>query len=257
MGISLDSRGSAMRVLLIEDDLNTLKSVELLLCAEGFAVDAADLGEDGLKMGRLYGDYDIVLLDLVLPDIDGYEVLARLRAAGVKTPVLILSALADAGEKIKGLGMGADDYVTKPFNRGELIARIHAVVRRSQDRARSVIRTGALAVDLDSRTIEVDGRPVHMTTKEFGILELLSLRKGMTLGKGKFLDHLYGGRDEPDPKIIDVFVCKMRRKLAAASDGESYIETVRGAGYLLRDRTDHPVKGRTANSARATARTAD
>ncbi len=245
-----------MRVLLIEDDLNTLKSVELILLAEGFAVDAAHLGEDGLKMGRLYGDYDIVLLDLLLPDMDGYEVLARLRTAGVKTPVLILSALADAEEKIKGLGIGADDYVTKPFDKGELIARIHAVVRRSQDRARSVIRTGRLAVDLDSRTIEIDGRPVHMTTKEFGILELLSLCKGVTLGKGKFLDHLYGGRDEPDHKIIDVFVCKMRRKLAAASDGESYIETVRGAGYLLRDRADRAVKGQTAVSARGTASTA-
>ena len=243
-----------MRVLLIEDDLKTLKSVELLLCAEGFAVDAADLGEDGLKMGRLYDDYDIVLLDLLLPDMDGYEVLARLRAAGVKTPVLILSALADAEEKIKGLGIGADDYLTKPFDKGELIARIYAVVRRSQDRARSVIHTGALAVDLDSRTVEVDGRPVHMTTKEFGILELLSLRKGVTLGKGKFLDHLYGGRDEPGHKIIDVFVCKMRRKLAAASDGESYIETVRGSGYLLRDRADPTLKGRTA--ARATSSTA-
>jgi len=243
-----------MRVLLIEDDLKTLKSVELLLCAEGFAVDAADLGEDGLKMGRLYDDYDIVLLDLLLPDMDGYEVLARLRAAGVKTPVLILSALADAEEKIKGLGIGADDYLTKPFDKGELIARIYAVVRRSQDRARSVIHTGALAVDLDSRTVEVDGRPVHMTTKEFGILELLSLRKGVTLGKGKFLDHLYGGRDEPGHKIIDVFVCKMRRKLAAASDGESYIETVRGSGYLLRDRADPTLKGRTV--ARATASTA-
>ena len=245
-----------MRVLLIEDDLNTLKSVELILRAEGFAVDIAQLGEEGLKMGRLYGDHDIVLLDLLLPDMDGYEVLARLRTAGVKTPVLILSALSDAEEKIKGLGIGADDYLTKPFDKGELIARIHAVVRRSQDRTRSVIRTRGLAVDLDSRTIEVDGRAVHMTTKEFSILELLSLRKGVTLSKGKFLDHLYGGQDEPEHKIIDVFVCRMRRKLASASDGESYIETVRGSGYLLRDRADHTVKGRTANSARATARTA-
>ena len=245
-----------MRVLLIEDDLSILKSIELLLHSEGLAVDVAHLGEEGLKMGRLYDDYDIVLLDLLLPDIDGYEVLERLRGAGVKTPVLILSALSAPEEKIRGLGIGADDYMTKPFDKGELLARINAVVRRSQDRTRSVIRTGKLAVDLDSRTIEVDGRPVHLTTKEFGILELLSLRKGMTLSKGKFLDHLYGGRDEPDHKIIDVFVCKMRHKLAAVSDGDSYIETVRGAGYLLRDRADRTVKGPTAVSARATARTA-
>ena len=224
-----------MRVLLIEDDLNTLKSVELILRAEGFAVDIAQLGEEGLKMGRLYGDHDIVLLDLLLPDMDGYEVLAQLRAAGVKTPVLILSALSDAEEKIKGLGIGADDYLTKPFDKGELIARIHAVVRRSQDRTRSVIRTRGLAVDLDSRTIEVDGRPVHMTTKEFGILELLSLRKGTTLTKEMFLNHLYGGMDEPELKIIDVFVCKLRKKLSSATGGDNYIETVWGRGYVLRD----------------------
>ena len=242
-----------MRVLLIEDDFSTLKSIELLLRSEDFAVDIAHLGEEGLKMGRLYDDYDIVLLDLLLPDIDGYEVLERLRTAGVKTPVLILSALAAPEEKIRGLGLGADDYLTKPFDKRELLARIHAVVRRSKDRFRSVIRTGKLAVDLDARTIEVDGQPVHVTTKEFGILELLSLRKGVTLSKGKFLNHLYAGRDEPDHKIIDVFVCKMRRKLSAAGDGESYIETVRGSGYLLRDPEDRAAKGQAAVAAGAPA----
>ncbi len=120
-----------MRVLLVEDDTSTAKSVELVMKSEGFVVDTTDLGEDGLEAGKLY-DYDIIILDLMLPDIDGYEVLRRLRAARVNTPVLILSGLLEPGQKIKGLGFGADDYLTKPFDKGELVARVHAVVRRSK-----------------------------------------------------------------------------------------------------------------------------
>ena len=223
-----------MRVLLVEDDTSTAKSIELILKAEGFVVDATDLGEDGLEIGKLY-DYDIIILDLMLPDIDGYEVLRRLRAARVTTPVLILSGLSEPDQKIKGLGFGADDYLTKPFDKRELVARIHAVVRRSKGHAESVIRTGKLAVNLDASTVEVDGHPLHLTGKEYGILQLLSLRKGTTLTKEMFLNHLYGGMDEPELKIIDVFICKLRKKLAAATEGENYIETVWGRGYVLRD----------------------
>ena len=149
----------------------------------------------------------------MLPDIDGYEVLRRLRQSRVATPILIVSGLGELDNKIKGLGFGADDYLTKPFDRRELIARIQAIVRRSKGHADQVIRTGKLAVNLDSRIAEVDGRPLHLTGKEYGILELLSLRKGTTLTKEMFLNHLYGGMDEPEPKIIDVFVCKLRKKL--------------------------------------------
>lgn len=223
-----------MRVLLVEDDSATAKSIELMLKSEGFVVDCTDLGEDGLEIGKLY-DYDIMLLDLMLPDIDGYEVLRRLRAARINTPVLILSGLADSDKKIKGLGFGADDYLTKPFDKGELIARIHAIVRRSKGHSESVIRTGRLLVNLDTRTVEVDSQPLHLTGKEYGILELLSLRKGTTLTKEMFLNHLYGGMDEPELKIIDVFICKLRKKLATATSGENYIETVWGRGYVLRD----------------------
>ena len=223
-----------MRVLLVEDDSATAKSIELMLKSEGFVVDCTDLGEDGLEIGKLY-DYDIMLLDLMLPDIDGYEVLRRLRAARINTPVLILSGLADSDKKIKGLGFGADDYLTKPFDKGELIARIHAIVRRSKGHSESVIRTGRLLVNLDTRTVEVDSQPLHLTGKEYGILELLSLRKGTTLTKEMFLNHLYGGMDEPELKIIDVFICKLRKKLATAPNGENYIETVWGRGYVLRD----------------------
>ncbi len=223
-----------MRVLLVEDDTSVAKSIELMLQAESFIVDTTDLGEDGLEIGKLY-DYDIIILDLMLPDIDGYEVLRRLRAARVTTPILILSGLSELDHKIKGLGFGADDYLTKPFDRRELVARIHAIIRRSKGHSDSVIRTGKLTVNLDARTVEVDGSPLHLTGKEYGILELLSLRKGTTLTKEMFLNHLYGGMDEPELKIIDVFVCKLRKKLAQAAGGDNYIETVWGRGYVLRD----------------------
>ena len=223
-----------MRVLLIEDDSATAASIEMMLKSEGFICDTTDLGEDGLEIGKLY-DYDIIVLDLMLPDIDGYEVLRRLRAARVRTPILILSGLAELDNKIKGLGFGADDFLAKPFDRRELIARIQAIVRRAKGHSESVIRTGKLLVNLDSRTVEVEGQPLRLTGKEYGILELLSLRKGTTLTKEMFLNHLYGGMDEPELKIIDVFVCKLRKKLSQATGGENYIETVWGRGYVLRD----------------------
>jgi len=223
-----------MRVLLVEDDSSVAKSIELMLHSEGFIVDSTDLGEDGLEIGKLY-DYDIIILDLMLPDIDGYEVLRRLRSARVTTPILILSGLSELDHKIKGLGVGADDYLTKPFDKRELIARIQAIVRRSKGHSDSVIRTGRLTVNLDTRTVEVDSSPLHLTGKEYGILELLSLRKGTTLTKEMFLNHLYGGMDEPELKIIDVFVCKLRKKLAQATKGDNYIETVWGRGYVLCD----------------------
>jgi two-component system cell cycle response regulator CtrA len=224
----------AMRVLLVEDDANTAQSIELILKSEGYIVDTTDLGEDGLEIGKLY-DYDIIILDLMLPDIDGYEVLRRLRSSRVNTPILILSGLSELDNKIKGLGFGADDYLTKPFDRRELLARIQAIVRRSKGHSESVIKTGKLTVNLDTRTVEVESQPLHLTGKEYGILELLSLRKGTTLTKEMFLNHLYGGMDEPELKIIDVFVCKLRKKLSNATGGENYIETVWGRGYVLRD----------------------
>ena len=199
----------------------------MMLRSEGYVCDSTDMGEDGLEIGKLY-DYDIIILDLMLPDMDGYEVLRRLRAARVKTPILILSGLNGLDDKIKGLGVGADDYLTKPFDKRELIARIQAIVRRSKGHSDSIIQTG-------KRTVEVESQPLHLTGKEYGILELLSLRKGTTLTKEMFLNHLYGGMDEPELKIIDVFICKLRKKLSEATGGESFIETVWGRGYVLRD----------------------
>ena len=225
-----------MRVLLVEDDTSTAKSIELMLKSEGYIVDTTDLGEDGLDLGlsKSY-DYDIIILDLMLPDMDGYDVLKKLRDSKVETPILILSGLTELDNKIKGLGYGADDYLTKPFDKRELVARIQAIVRRSQGHSQSIIETGKVKVNLDSRTVEVSGAPLHLTGKEYGIIELLSLRKGTTLTKEMFLNHLYGGMDEPEVKIIDVFICKLRKKIQDATDGDNYIETVWGRGYVLRD----------------------
>jgi len=223
-----------MRVLLVEDDTSTAKSIELMLKSEGYIVDTTDLGEDGLEIGKIY-DYDIIILDLMLPDMDGYDVLKALRDAKVETPILILSGLTELDNKIKGLGYGADDYLTKPFDKRELIARIQAIVRRSQGHSQSIIETGKVKVNLDTRTVEVDEKPLHLTGKEYGIIELLSLRKGTTLTKEMFLNHLYGGMDEPEVKIIDVFICKLRKKIQDVAGGDNYIETVWGRGYVLRD----------------------
>ena len=223
-----------MRILLIEDDPIAATGIELMLKAEGFNVYTTDLGEEGVDLGKLY-DYDLIALDLNLPDMSGYEVLKKLRTSRVQTPVLILSGDAERESKVRALGFGADDYVTKPFHRDELVARIHAIVRRSKGHSQSVIRTGKLAVNLDAKTVEVDGSRVHLTGKEYAMLELLSLRKGTTLTKEMFLNHLYGGMDEPELKIIDVFICKLRKKLSMATEGENYIETVWGRGYVLRE----------------------
>jgi two-component system, cell cycle response regulator CtrA len=223
-----------MRILLVEDDPTTSRSIELMLTHANLNVFCTDLGEDGIDLAKLY-DYDLILLDLNLPDMSGHEVLRQLRLARIETPILILSGADDTESKIKGFGFGADDYMTKPFHREELVARIHAIIRRSKGHSQSVIRTGEINVNLDAKTVDVGGKTVHLTGKEYQMLELLSLRKGTTLTKEMFLNHLYGGMDEPELKIIDVFICKLRKKLAEATGGQNFIETVWGRGYVLRE----------------------
>ena len=223
-----------MRVLLIEDDSATAQTIELMLKSEGFNVYTTDLGEEGVDLGKIY-DYDLILLDLNLPDMSGIDVLRTLRVAKITTPIMILSGSSEIDTKVKTFAGGADDYMTKPFHKDEMIARIHAVVRRSKGHAQSVIKTGDIVVNLDAKTVEVNGNRVHLTGKEYQMLELLSLRKGTTLTKEMFLNHLYGGMDEPELKIIDVFICKLRKKLAASAHGKHHIETVWGRGYVLRD----------------------
>ncbi len=235
-----------MRVLLIEDETTVAQSIELMLKSESFNTYTTDLGEEGIDLGKLY-DYDIILLDLNLPDISGYEVLRKLRVAKVKTPILVLSGMSSIEDKVKGLGFGADDYLTKPFHKDELVARIHAIVRRSQGHAESVVSIGDLTVNLDQKVVEASGLIVPLTAKEYQMLELLALRKGSTITKEMFLTHLYGGMDEPEMKIIDVFICKLRKKLAKASQGKNYIETIWGRAMCCaktpRSRSPRPADG--------------
>src|SRR6478609_2010993 len=226
-----------MRILLVEDDPAVAGSIELMVRQERWTLFTTELGEEGLDLGKLY-DYDIVLLDLNLPDMPGYDVLRRLRLAKIKTPILILSGLADIESKVKGLGLGADDFLSKPFHQDELIARMQAIVRRSVDHVEAVVTLGDLTVRLDSKHAEIGEQPVNLTVKEYAILELLALRQGSTLTKEMLLNQLYGGMDEPEMKIIDVFICKLRKKLAALSGGKNYIETVWGRGYVLREPTE-------------------
>jgi len=228
-----------MRVLIAAGDVFAAVRIRAMLAKENLICDATELGRDSLLLGKLY-DYDIILLDLTVPDIEGYKLLQQLRAARVRTPILILSGCGELDEKVKFLRFGADDFLTRPFDRRELVARILAIVRRSQGHSESTIRTGKLAVNLDTRVVAVDDGLVHLTPKEYGILELLSLRKGTILAQGVFLNHLYGGIDEPQPKIIDILVCTLRKKLAQATGGSHYIETVRGCGYVLRELATMP-----------------
>jgi two-component system cell cycle response regulator CtrA len=225
-----------MRVLLIENEPTAAEALALMLEADRCSADRTSFGEEGIALAKVY-DYDIILLDLTLPDITGYDVLVMLRAANIHTPALVVSSIDDMASRIRALDLGADDYVTKPFDRDELMARIRAVVRRSKGHSQSVIRTGELAVNLDAKTVEADGVPLHVTRKEYEILELLSLRKGLPVSKEMFLNHLYGGLDEPDPRVIDVYVCALRKKLSTAA-GKEYISTLWGRGYRLTDGTE-------------------
>jgi len=223
-----------MRVLLIEDDAATAQAMERMLNSEGMHVQITDLGQEGLELGKLY-DYDIIVLDLNLPDMSGFHVLQRLRNSKVKTAIMIVSGLAGIDDKVRGFELGADDYLTKPFHKDELIARLRAVVRRTKGHAVSLVTVGALSINFDSKTVVVRGNRVHLTGKEYQILEILAMRLGATLTKEMLLSYLYGGIDEPELKIIDVFICKLRKKLANASNGVDYIQTVWGRGYVLRE----------------------
>lgn len=218
-----------MRILLVEDDASTRQSLELLLKSEAFNVYSTDSDEEAVSLGKLY-DYDAIVLDL---DVGGFDVIRALRTAKVQTPIIALDRHVQVNTVVKVLGLGGDECMSKPFHKDELVARIHALVRRCKGHATNVVQTGDLVVNLDSRTVTVRGAQVPLTGKEYQMLELLSLRKGITITKEAFLNHIYGGRDEPEAKIVDVFICKLRKKLRAA--GCDLVETVWGRGYVLRD----------------------
>ncbi len=222
-----------MRVLLVEDDSATSGSISQVLQYEGYVCVTRETGMDGLEAAKLHR-FDVIVLDLMLPDIAGCDVLRRLRALDVQTPVMVLSGLSDVDLKLEALSGGADDCLTKPFARAELIARLQAITRRARSAPASVLRSGRLTIDYDSLTARVDDLALDLTIKEYGVLEVLCRRKGRVLTKQMLLDHLYAGKDEPVRKIIDVFVCRLRKKLTLAPGCEDYIETVHGQGYRFR-----------------------
>ncbi len=225
-----------MRVLVAEDDLTVAAGLELLLKSAGIVSDRADNGEEALELARHY-DYDLVILALNLLDMDGSEVVRRMRTGRIDTPVIGLAGVNKAALRVQALQAGADDVVTKPLDKAELLARVSAVVRRDKGFSQASLRVGPLSLDLDSHEVNVQERRLSLTGKEYSLLELLVLRRGMVVTKEAFLNHLYGGMDEPEAKIIDVFVCKLRRKLAEAGASD-LIGTVWGRGYMIRAGTE-------------------
>ena len=223
-----------MRILLVDPAVWTSKRLSLALTASGFNVEAVTNGEDALDLARSF-EFSVIVSELNLPDLHGFDLIRQIRSARIKTPILVLSAVDNIDVKVAAFGDGADDYVTKPFHPGELAARLRALVRRSSGHADRTVRTGGLSIDLDAKTVELDGAAVDLTAKEYSVLELLALRRGRPITKEMFLDHVYGHLDEPISKVIDVYICRLRKKLAATNTGESYIGTLRGRGYVLRE----------------------
>lgn len=222
-----------MRILLVEPNARKVEETTRHMEKAGFTVDHVDTGHDALGMLKSY-NYDLAVMNVDLPDVDGFEVIRISRAARVPTPVMVLAEEKSATAKVRAFSTGADDYVTRPYESMELTARMQAVIRRSKGYSEPTLRAGHLELCLGSREVSVHGQGVHLTGKEYMILELLLLRKGMVLTKDAFLNHLYGGMDEPEMKIIDVFICKLRKNLQGAGAGQ-LIATVWGQGYVLRD----------------------
>jgi two-component system cell cycle response regulator CtrA len=222
-----------MRILLIENDPASAPVIELMLKAEGFNVYTTDEGAEGIDLAKLY-DYDAVLLSTT-PDRADIDMVRSIRLEKVRSSIVVLTSTPTIERTVQLLGTGADDVISKPFHKDELVARILATVRRSKGHAQSIITVGDLVVNVDTKTATVAGNPVHLTGKEYAMLELMALRKNNVLTKEVILNALYGGMDEPELKIIDVFVCKLRKKLAAVSGGQSFVETIWGRGYCLRD----------------------
>jgi len=223
-----------MRVLLVDDDPAVLKTTSISLASSGGIVcDCVSSGSKAYQNALKY-DYDMILLDLSLPDINGYEVLSKLRASRVKTPIMIISGDLSSETKSNCLDSGADDYITKPYDYLELISRIKAVYRRIRGKANSVVRVGDLVVNFDDRVVTIKDQRVDLTPTEYSILELLATKKGTILTKGTFINHLYHGVNKKQTKIIDVFICKLRDKLKSAG-GKEYVSTVWGRGYILHD----------------------
>ena len=220
-----------MKVLLVDDSERLRRSLTLGLRREGFAVEAVGDGEEALACA-LHGEHDVVVLDLMLPRLDGLTVLERLRAAGSRVHVLILSAKDQAAERVEGLELGADDYLTKPFDFDELVARSRALVRRRYGAKSPVHAVGSLRVDTGRGAVTRGEAPVDLTRNEYAILEYLVARRGRVVGKSEILAHLYADEGRGSQNGVEVFVHQLRRKLAAAGEPD-VVRTRRGHGYVV------------------------
>ncbi len=223
-----------MHILIIDDDKIANQNIALLLKREQMIPESAHTGHDGLELIKLY-DYDLIILDLMLPDIKGIDVLKQVRLQKNNTPILILSAINQTEKKAECLNLGADDYLTKPYERIELLARVKALIRRSCGFSDPNIRIGKMNININTKIASIGDKLIPLTAKEYALLELLALNQGSTISKDNFINQLYGIMDEPpDSKIIDVFLCKIRRKIKALTGDEDYIQNVWGRGYILK-----------------------
>ncbi|MFI5401740.1 MAG: response regulator transcription factor [Planctomycetota bacterium] len=220
-----------MKVLVIEDSEKLQRSLLHGLKSSGFAVDVVGDGEEGLAYAK-HGTYDVIVLDLMLPKMDGLTVLRKLRATGSDTHVLILSAKDQVGERVEGLQIGADDYLTKPFAFEELVARIRALIRRKYDAKEPVHRVGPLRIDTARRMVVRGDEPIPLTPQEYAVLEYLVTRRGHVVSKSDLLDHLYAGDGSASENAVEVLVHQLRKKVQEGSSPE-VIQTRRGYGYLV------------------------
>ncbi len=221
----------AMRLLLIEDYLPLLRSVSQGLREAGYAVDTASDGEAGLDCAEATS-YDAVILDLMLPKLDGLAVLGRLRGRGQATPVLILTARDTIDDRVKGLDLGADDYLVKPFAFAELLARVRAIIRRRYQSPANTIHVGDLEIDTSARTVRRGGTAIVLSAREYALLEYLAARRGQVVSRSEIWDHVYDFASEPSSNVVDVYIGYLRKKIEQ-DHGQRLIHTRRGQGYVL------------------------
>lgn len=224
-----------MRVLIADKDKALNQGLAFFIRSKKAVVDSVYSAEDAEELARLY-EYDVIISGLLFSDRSGTELLKRLRNGGINTPFIVLSAVSSVAKKIECFDLGADDYIMRPCDKNELLARVRAVVRRSRGYAQALVKVGDMTLNLDTKVVKIADKTLNLTGKEYALLELLALRKGMIVSKEQFLNHLYGGTDEePEMKIIDVFLCRIRTKIKRLSGGKDYVQTVWGRGYILKD----------------------
>jgi two-component system OmpR family response regulator len=215
-----------MRLLIVEDEPDLRRGLDQALREEGYAVDAAEDGSEGLYKAETW-DYDVIVLDVMLPQMDGWEILQRLRKKK-KTPVLMLTARDGVRDRVRGLDLGADDYLVKPFNLTELVARVRALIRRSANAPNPVLSFGEIAIDTAARTVSVDGEAITLTAREYALIEFLAFQRGKVVSRTELYNHLFAEEDDTLSNLLDVHVCNVRKKI-----GKDFIQTRRGQGYVI------------------------